>query len=259
MIHHDARKLVERLQLHTAMVSEVDFCTLVHQCRKRKWAAEVGYLLSFVNDLVNHGMPSVNLPPQPHLQPSLHGLLEASIDAYFACGEVLLAKELFDSIIYQKFSIDQSNIVNNSSRYQQPEIDQSVSFSQQEDLNCFFWKSCKGFASNGKSDLVLHVYWYMRYLDHMPSGKLVLAVMRSLGKNAFEGLSILSELLSAIVSLESTDDLLQQYMVIGDVSVALIEKAIIVLLESVGVLQSFESLTVLKSFLSKSMLNCPIR
>lgn len=155
VIEHDAQKLVERLQVHNVMVTEMDFITLVHQCRKRKWPNEVKYLFGFISDLATIGMPSSHVPPQPHLTPTLHGVYEASLDAYFACGEVNQALELFNDLISRRSSA-------------------GFSSGPDEDLSSFVVFCARGFVMNGRVDMALHVYWTMRTQGLIPTRRLVL-------------------------------------------------------------------------------------
>ena len=152
VIEHDARKLLERLQVQKhCPVTESDFTTLVHQCRKRKWPLEVDYLLTFVKGLASEGHPELSIPPQPHLTPTLHGMFEACMDAYFASGFLDRAVQLFDEIIAQ---YDHDDAI--------------------ENLTPFVYFCCKGFVTNKRVDLALHAYWSMRKRNFLPSRKLIL-------------------------------------------------------------------------------------
>lgn len=189
VIEHDAKKLLERLQLQNSPVTESDFSTLIHQCRKRKWSNEIDYLLSFVKTLATNGYPDVNVLPQPHLYPTLHGLYEASIDAYFACGSLDQALILFNEVIERYCDgistcvpagpvvstdashEDENNAIN---ALDKDDLHQNLIRSSTGDITGFVYFCCRGFASHARADLVLHAYWAIRKRNYMPSRKLIL-------------------------------------------------------------------------------------
>jgi hypothetical protein len=97
---HDTEKLLDRVNVTCeadvggseasttgySKLSESDFVTLVHQCRKRKWPQQVEYIYSFMKSLNDEGYPARDIPPQTQLKPS-QLFFEAAMDTYFTSSK----------------------------------------------------------------------------------------------------------------------------------------------------------------------------
>ena len=74
IVIHDTTKLIEKTYEENGgniyRVTESCFVTLIHSCRKRKWVNQVKYILEFVKNLVDHGVPEKNILPLTHIGPT---------------------------------------------------------------------------------------------------------------------------------------------------------------------------------------------
>ncbi|ETW10457.1 hypothetical protein, variant 1 [Aphanomyces invadans] len=88
VIQQDIYKLVER-SIRGVMPTRMDFETLVHQCRKRKWKDEIDAVFQAMQLLGTNGWQSddgaIDLPPQPNVLPTASTYL-ALIDAFICCN-----------------------------------------------------------------------------------------------------------------------------------------------------------------------------
>jgi hypothetical protein len=94
VIAHDLNRLASRLVTRNEALSEEDFATLIHQCRKRKWPEQVPAILEFIDALSTVGIPDLNLSPQPNLHATAT-TYDAAFESYFAVSRVDDAWELF--------------------------------------------------------------------------------------------------------------------------------------------------------------------
>jgi hypothetical protein len=93
-------------------LTESDFVTLIHQCRKRKWPNQVMYIYTFMKSLYEHGYPDRgqdNIPPQRQLKPSKL-FFEAALDTYFSSSRPDDAWSFVNII----FGVDDNNNNNNN-------------------------------------------------------------------------------------------------------------------------------------------------
>lgn len=120
VVHHDLLRLAQRVLrsrrdgtsnfvsalqnesslgnvIQSSYLSESDFITLIHQCRKRKWGEQVQTILQFVTDLSTIGIQELEIPAIFSIALS-HESYEAAFEAYFATGCGMMAWNLFDSL-----------------------------------------------------------------------------------------------------------------------------------------------------------------
>ena len=96
VIEHDIQKLIERTTRGIAL-SRMDFETLIHQCRKRKWKDQVALILDAMVKVSTIGVDELSLAPQVEVQPTDMTYL-ALIDAYICCFAFDLAWQVFEAM-----------------------------------------------------------------------------------------------------------------------------------------------------------------
>ncbi|CAK4658534.1 hypothetical protein LEN26_020454 [Aphanomyces euteiches] len=95
VIEQDIQKLMERTT-RNVWPTRMDFETLIHQCRKRKWKEEVGLVFDAMRQVSTDGWHhgGLSLPPQPSVAPMPSTYL-ALIDAYICCGAPDLTWQMY--------------------------------------------------------------------------------------------------------------------------------------------------------------------
>ncbi|RHY00680.1 hypothetical protein DYB36_003301, partial [Aphanomyces astaci] len=99
VIQQDIFKLMER-SIRGVLPTRMDFETLIHQCRKRKWKDEIDAVFVAMHTLGTVGWTSsqepstFKLPPQPNVLPTASTYL-ALIDAFICCNAPSLAWKTF--------------------------------------------------------------------------------------------------------------------------------------------------------------------
>lgn len=100
VINHDLMRLSQRLHTvdvlrsdesnetagwngRAGLLSEADFVTLIHQCRKRKWAKQVNSIISFMADLHNNGLKGLGITSSAAITIQFI-TVEAAMEAFFA-------------------------------------------------------------------------------------------------------------------------------------------------------------------------------
>ncbi|EQC28101.1 hypothetical protein SDRG_14193 [Saprolegnia diclina VS20] len=92
VILHDIDRLIERV-LKGVLPTKMDFETLIHQCRKRKWREQVHVVFDAMTTLAHAGWTFLNdasrdpVPAQPTVTPGPSTYL-AMIDAYICCHAI---------------------------------------------------------------------------------------------------------------------------------------------------------------------------
>ncbi|OQR81684.1 hypothetical protein THRCLA_11511 [Thraustotheca clavata] len=98
VIHHDINRLIERVY-KGVLPTRMDFETLIHQCRKRKWREQIVLIFEAMQNLSTSGRPSDDpskiVAPQPNVAPASSTFL-AIIDAYICSHALEDAWKAFD-------------------------------------------------------------------------------------------------------------------------------------------------------------------
>ncbi|OQR91057.1 hypothetical protein ACHHYP_05005 [Achlya hypogyna] len=99
VIQHDIERLIERVY-KGVLPTKMDFETLIHQCRKRKWREQVGLIMEAMTTLSVSGWTfegRSSVPAQPNVAPAPSTYL-AIIDAYICCHALGDAWTSFDAM-----------------------------------------------------------------------------------------------------------------------------------------------------------------
>ena len=199
---HDVNKLLDRLEPDdTSQLTESDFVTLLHQCRKRRWSDQINYIITQMDLVSTEGIPTSGIAPVSHLIPT-RITYEAALDGYFHTNYSNEAWKLVQRIL------DPDNII-------------VVDFD--EHLLSFI---VRGFLRCGNEILATKAFLLLLKRDVVPTVEIVVRTFRGLGKNLSCAFSILTALLT-----NNNNSHYSQFSESG-----VIERLILTLLESCSVL-----------------------
>ena len=166
VMQHDVGKLLDRLEpSDCSQLTENDFVTLLHQCRKRKWVDQIAYVLSQMVEVSAEGIPSSGVPPQVQLAPS-RPTFEAAMDGYFHVMQAESAR----SLLLEAMNGDDIDL---------------------DDDFLFF--SVGGFLHCGAAQHAVEAYFLLRDRDVLPSVHTVRCMLRGLGGSVDDAYRVLCD------------------------------------------------------------------
>jgi pentatricopeptide repeat protein len=171
---HDLNKLLERLDPEdTSQLTESDFVTLLHQCRKRRWSDQIEYIISQMDLVSTEGVPASGIAPVLHLAPS-RITYEAALDGYFHSGHSSEAWALLTRMLEVEVDVDED----------------------------FLYSTVWGFMRCGDASLGTQAFLAILEKDVRPTVEVVVCLFRGLGRNVDLALSIFSALFETDFSQE---------------------------------------------------------
>lgn len=175
VIAHDLGKLLERLEGEdSSQLTENDFVTLLHQCRKRKWADQIATILARMNAVSSMGLPERDIGPVPHLAPTRLSF-EAGMDGYF---HVMSKREAW-SLLDDMMELDDVEL---------------------DDALLYFVLA--GFMHCGDAELASRAYFVFRGREVVPSVETVRSLLRGLGGSTQDACRVLCDAFALLASGE---------------------------------------------------------
>lgn len=254
VVQHDLIKLVERVTIpsgnvstltstsyHTSAssdfsscVTESDFVTLLHQCRKRKWPDQIRPILEFQERIGTIGSPLLCLTALPHLRPTCLSF-ECAFEGYFNMNCVEDASSLFNYLFVDHG--DNCDI----SYFEKLQADITIEF---------FTLLVEGFIHCNSVVNAMTVYRHIRInTDIIPNFELVKSMMRGLGGHYVEGLYVIEDWVSVFFMEQNSDtSLLREALAVLCItlleSIAALGQHLITFCDCVDALLSSSSLSI---------------
>lgn len=157
VLKHDIDKLLDRLSQHS-VISESDFVTLLHQCRKRKWGDQISFVLDRQREIATIGVEEQGIEPLSYLSPTRISY-EAALNGFFHLKSHEDAWNLYQDCLH------------------------NAEFCEDIWVERFYYVLISGFLRCGQINRVQELYSDMLSRHIHPSDKLLLRIMRGSGKS----------------------------------------------------------------------------
>lgn len=183
---HDLSKLLDRLDPEdTSQLTESDFVTLLHQCRKRRWSDQIEYIISQMESVSTEGVPASGIAPVIHLTPS-RLTFEAALDGYFHADQPAEASLLLSRILEADIDIDES----------------------------FLYFTTWGFMRCGDATLATQAFLAITHKDVVPTEEVIVCLLRGLGRDIDLAFAVFLSLFEGKFSEELNETCLQRFILV---------------------------------------------